>query len=79
VTELTNELVRIGEEIEHTANIPGASVGWKPPCAPDDGKATKPKRGQTEDFNIIDNPGGWSEFVCRPMFKGKKKKKKKKG
>jgi len=66
---LTNELQRLGEEMQNESKIPSAPPGWRCPGAPDDWKPSKSRRGQPEDFASVDNPGGWDSFSWQPMFK----------
>ena len=60
------------------SGIPGAPLGWRPPCAPDNWNPTKQKKDKGEpNFSDVDNPGGWDKFVYRPTFAKRKRKVKK--
>lgn len=49
--------------------IPGAPLGWKPPSAPDGWQRPAPKTARGEpEFDTLDNPGKWTDFVYRPRF-----------
>jgi len=55
-------------------SIPGAPIGWIPPCAPDDWVPLAKKTNKKEPdvpFDSLDNPGQWSEYAFRPKFAGK--------
>ena len=51
----------------------GAPVGWKPPGPPDSWQPNKPRNGEPEDWNTIDNPGGWSKYSFQAKHKYEKK------
>jgi hypothetical protein len=50
--------------------LSGSPPGWKPPSAPDNWTPSEidPKTKQPE-WEDVDNPGDWSQFVYRPKFK----------
>ena len=49
----------------------GAPLGWKPPSAPEGWQIPAPKinKGEPENFNAIDNPGGWCSYTYQAKFK----------
>jgi hypothetical protein len=56
-----------GEEI---FSIPGSPDGWAPPQPTPTflGYQPKPNSGAPQDFDLVDNPGGWSAFVFQPKY-----------
>jgi hypothetical protein len=46
-----------------------APPGWSAPSAPDDWNPTVKRNKGEPLFEDVDNPGGWSNYTFRPMFK----------
>jgi hypothetical protein len=46
-----------------------APPGWSPPHAPNDWSPTVNKNKGEPLSEDVDNPGGWSSYTFRPMFK----------
>jgi hypothetical protein len=45
-----------------------ALPGWSPPCGPDDWNPIINRNKGEPLFEDVDNPGGWSLYIFRPMF-----------
>lgn len=52
----------------------GAPIGWKPPKAPSNWTipAAKVDKGEPASFDLVDNPGGWSDYTYVAKFKQNK-------
>ena len=62
----------VDEEGVKCDNIPGAPNGWIPPGPPDTWTGYIPKFDAPPNFDDVDNPGGWSDFTFRPVYKDRK-------
>ncbi len=61
VCEVTDDSVQ--------SRLYGAPPGWSPPFAPNDWSPTVNTNKGEPLFEDVDNPGGWSSYTFRPMFK----------
>jgi hypothetical protein len=57
------------KDINVQSGLYGAPLGWSPPYAPNDWSPTVNTNKGKPLFENVDNPGGWSSYTFRPMFK----------